>query len=78
MPATDTGLLTSRLKSHDALITNVKMHLKEVENPALHHLLSVKLKIVQSHLSVMLEMIDPDKNDFSEVLPLGKTLKHDI
>ncbi|ANU20651.1 hypothetical protein BBI15_10710 [Planococcus plakortidis] len=70
LPSTDTGLLTSHLEAHDGLISTVKMHLKEVENPFLHHLLSVKLKTMQSHVSVMLEMIDPDKNDFSEVPPL--------
>lgn len=70
LPSTDTGLITSHLESHDGLIKKVKMHLKEVENPVLHHLLNVKLKTMQSHVSVMLEMINPDKNDFSEVPPL--------
>lgn len=72
LPATDTGLITSHLESHDGLIEKVKMHLKEVENPILHHLLSLKLETMKSHVEVMLEMINPDKNDFSEVPPLDE------
>lgn len=77
LPATDAGLLTSHLESHDGLIKNVKMHLKEVKNPVLHQILSLKLKTMRSHVTIMMEMIDPEKNDFSAVPPLEE-LENDL
>lgn len=72
LPATDLGLINSHLSSHDGIIQKTKMQLKEVENPVLKQLLNTKLEALHNHVAVMLEVIDPEKEDFSEVPSVDK------
>ncbi|AQQ54613.1 hypothetical protein [Planococcus lenghuensis] len=72
LPAADLGLISSHLSSHDGIIRKTKMQLKKVENPVLKQLFDAQLEALRNHVAVMLEMIDPDKEDFAEVPSVDK------
>ncbi|AQQ55301.1 hypothetical protein [Planococcus lenghuensis] len=78
LPATDLGLINSHLSSHDGLIKKVEKQLEQVEHPVLTELLKGKLELLHNHVKVMMEIIDPNKTDYTEVPPvkvLNESLK---
>lgn len=76
LPATDMGLIASHLSAHDGMIVKFKTYLKLVEDPALQKLITKQNSILRSHVSIMMEIMDPDKSEFSE-LPAMSNLQQE-
>jgi hypothetical protein len=71
LPASDIGLITSHLSAHDGLIMKLKMEEQMVESRQLKYILNKKLDLLRNHVRLMLEMVDPNINDFPNVPSLA-------
>lgn len=72
LPSADIGLITNHLLAHDGLIRKIKMHITKVESSALKNVLNKKLSVLRNHVKLMLEMLNPDKSDFTDVPDLSE------
>lgn len=77
LPASDLGLITTHLPAHDGMIMKVKLMAREAKDEKLIELLNIKVGILRSHVRIMMDMLDPQKNDFEKLpdfneLPQGQ------
>ncbi|MBT2690863.1 hypothetical protein J7I93_22245 [Bacillus sp. ISL-47] len=77
LPASDMGIITTHLSSHDGMIFKFKSHLKQVKNKQLRKILILQLGVLRSHTRIMLEMMNPDKSEFPELPALDHLPKEE-
>ena len=78
LPASDLGLITSHLSAHDGTMMKIKLYAKQTDNSKLQKLLNTQLGTMRSHVRIMMEMIDPEKSDFSSVPSLEELPKDQV
>ncbi|MFS0674838.1 hypothetical protein [Ornithinibacillus sp. 179-J 7C1 HS] len=77
LPAVDLGLMAEHLSSHQGAISKLRVYEHNVSLPELRKTLQLQRKIMEAHVNVMLQLINPNNTSYVEV-PSLESLKKQI
>ncbi|MBB6453132.1 spore coat protein CotF [Salirhabdus euzebyi] len=70
LPAIDVGLMNEHLTTHQGVIHKLKHYYSEVKDPYLKQIIYAQAVIMRDHVKVMLALLDPNNNQWKQVVPL--------
>ncbi|WP_163970972.1 hypothetical protein [Oceanobacillus halotolerans] len=71
LPAVDLGLMSNHLSAHEGVISKLKAYQRIVTNPKLRDIIRIQENVMQTHVWVMLALINPDYSNYVEVPSLS-------
>ncbi|WP_010651533.1 hypothetical protein [Oceanobacillus massiliensis] len=70
LPTADLGIMADHLSAHEGVLQKLRAYQKAVTNQQLRNIMRLQENIMQSHVWVMLALINPENNNYVEVPPL--------
>lgn len=67
LPSIDLGLMAEHLTVHEGMIAKLKIYNGAAQNPELKEIITEQLAILRSHVRIMLDLIDPNKEENVDV-----------
>lgn len=77
LPVIDVGLMDEHLTAHEGVIPKLKKYKSMVNHPQLKEIIDLHISVLQHHVVVMLQLLDPNRKQwvYLKSLPLPTT-KH--
>lgn len=70
LPATDLGIMAEHLSTHKGEINKLEKYYSVASDADLKEILALQINVMQTHVKVMLMLINPYQNGYVEVPPL--------
>jgi hypothetical protein len=70
LPSLDLGLMSEHLTVHQGVIYKLRKYHEKITDGELKEIILLQIKIMSEHVRVMLQLINPNQNNYVEVPPL--------
>ncbi|GGM41250.1 hypothetical protein GCM10011351_29300 [Paraliobacillus quinghaiensis] len=75
LPSIDVGLMNEHLAAHKGILHKLKKYYAEVGDPYLKQMIYAQIIIMESHVVIMLNLLEPNNNQWLQVVPLQEVLQ---